>query len=341
MTLYPFFLCLEVDLLGDSLIQVTREWMENINHQGFPSVISWACPLPSMDDPRTPGNLEQALQYLIAEPDYDNIKDGVRFDLEGGCSACIFFRKINYNNRDAWSCELRMNITDTNSSQIPEFLEAAASLCRHFLSQGQLNWARVYRLGSRGLGCIPYPPLAAGDTHLIVVTSAQIESNYEQTEVFWQAWDNIEQYQDQYLLTRGLSCVDDVSFLAHIMEWQWQLARGAKPGVTKHYRKLNPEEMPVYQTEESYLNLVGYIPSQKVVEYTCWVDPDFHIQGWEIHEVWKLVDVKKLKDGRQVDTVRIVFLNREMAEREKRPLLDIGAQVWYYNPVGETEQIIE
>jgi hypothetical protein len=30
-----------------------------------------------------------------------------------------------------------------------------------------------------------------------------------------------------------------------------------------------------------------------------------------------------------------------MAEREKRPLLDIGAQVWYYNPVGETEQIIE
>jgi hypothetical protein len=250
--------------------------MENINHQGFPSVISWACPIPSMDDPRTPGNLEQALQYLIAEPDYDNIKDGFSFDLEGGSSACIF-RKINCNNRDAWPCELRINITDTNSSQIPQFLEAAASLCRHFLSQGQLNRAELYRYGGGGLNCIPYPPLAAGNTHLKVVTSAQIESNYEQTEVFWQAWDNIEQYQDQYLLTRGLSCVDDVSFLAHIIEWQWQLARGAKPGVTKHYGKLKPEEMPVYQTEESYLNLVGYIPSQKVVEYTCWVDPGFHI----------------------------------------------------------------
>jgi hypothetical protein len=69
--------------------------------------------------------------------------------------------------------------------------------------------------------------------------------------------------------------------------------------------------------------------------------PRLHIQGWEIYNVSELIEVEKLEDGRPVDTVRIVFLNREMAEREKRPLLDIGAQVWYYNPVGETEQIIE
>ena len=36
--------------------------------------------------------------------------------------------------------------------------------------------------------------------------------------------------------------------------------------------------------------------------------------------------------GRPVDTVRIVFLEEWMARRERRPLLDVGARVFFMDP---------
>ena len=39
-------------------------------------------------------------------------------------------------------------------------------------------------------------------------------------------------------------------------------------------------------------------------------------------------------------TIRIVFLEEWMAEQEKRPLLDIGCHVWFYDD-GELNEILE
>ncbi len=59
------------------------------------------------------------------------------------------------------------------------------------------------------------------------------------------------------------------------------------------------------------------------------------------YNVWELIQAKELEDGNPVDAVRFVFLNQEKTQREKRALLEIGAQVRYYNRLGETEQITQ
>jgi hypothetical protein len=59
------------------------------------------------------------------------------------------------------------------------------------------------------------------------------------------------------------------------------------------------------------------------------------------YNVWELIQAKGLEDGNPVDPVRVVFLNQEKTQREKRSLLEIGAQVRYYNRVEETEQITQ
>jgi hypothetical protein len=59
------------------------------------------------------------------------------------------------------------------------------------------------------------------------------------------------------------------------------------------------------------------------------------------YNVWELIPAKELEGGNPVDAVRVVFLNKEKTQREKRSLLEIGALVRYYNRVGETEQITQ
>ena len=348
MAVYPAYIELKTCLLGKKgqFKQVTVEWMKNLAQLGLPDVTacaspSWEAYTPLPGGAINPGELEKIWSTLISLAEgYDSNyrKDSFCFKFIDGSNTRIY---QVINEKDFWQCELSIEISQNNTSQIPQYLPAAAELCRHYLLTNKLHQAQLYRAYG-GLSIPPDPPLAGNRNTLIVTTQLEVEQNYDYPEAFFSAWDNIEQYGDKYLLMRGLDYSDDVSFLSHTIHHQWAMARSAKPGLTKYFlARPKPEEIPIIQTEESYLNIVGYIPSQKVVEYTCWVDPDFHIQGWEIYNIWELIQDKKLEDGSPVDTVRVIFLNREMAEREKRPLLDIGAQVWYYNPVGETEQIIE
>jgi hypothetical protein len=41
------------------------------------------------------------------------------------------------------------------------------------------------------------------------------------------------------------------------------------------------------------------------------------------------VKARKDRDGHPVDTVRVVFAEEWMAHRERRPLLDVGARVYF------------
>jgi hypothetical protein len=52
----------------------------------------------------------------------------------------------------------------------------------------------------------------------------------------------------------------------------------------------------------------------------------------EIHEVRALVKAKQDRVGRPVDTVRVLFAEEWMARRERRPLLDVGARVFFMDP---------
>jgi hypothetical protein len=254
------------------------------------------------------------LLNLATASDSDKIINSLWFDFEDGS-----FTNIGQvvDEKELWQCELTIKITQNNVARIPQYLNATAHMCRRYLNQGKLHQAELDRQGG-GLNIPPSPPLADNRTTLIVTTSAKVQQNYEYPETFFSAWDSIEQYSDRYLLLRGIDCADNLSFFSHIINHQWNMARAAKPNLIKDFLpQLKPEEIPIIETEESYLNMVGYIPAEKVVEYTCWVDADEHIQGWEIINLWDLIKKGSLLDGRQVDAVRVVFLNREMAEREK------------------------
>ena len=69
------------------------------------------------------------------------------------------------------------------------------------------------------------------------------------------------------------------------------------------------------------------------------VEIDEHVPGWEVYDIANLFWEGKLADGREIEQVRIVFPNREMAEREKRPLKDVGAKVCYEDENGELLEI--
>lgn len=49
----------------------------------------------------------------------------------------------------------------------------------------------------------------------------------------------------------------------------------------------------------------------------------------QIHEVRSLINAMKDREGRPVDTVRIMFAQAWMARRERRPLLDVDAHVFF------------
>ena len=86
---------------------------------------------------------------------------------------------------------------------------------------------------------------------------------------------------------------------------------------------------------------MGTPPSTRTIEYAGFCtntdiakggpDPR-HVLIQEIHEVRALVKAKKDREGRPVDTVRVVFAEEWMARRERRPLLDVGARVFFMDP---------
>ncbi len=61
----------------------------------------------------------------------------------------------------------------------------------------------------------------------------------------------------------------------------------------------------------------------------------------EIYELRSMINKKALPDGRPCEAFHVVFHDKAMAEREKRPLLDLGVQVFYEDERGERVEIVE
>ena len=196
----------------------------------------------------------------------------------------------------------------------------------------------------------PQPPFARIN-HLVTVTEVQVADAYEDPTSFFHCWDRVERIGDLYVCIRALDKLDDEAWLAWTFESTMHLARIAKPKKTLYvnptwhsnfapwweYGDIIADERAGYPA----LSFVGYDPSTRTVEYAGFCtntdiakggpDPR-HVLIREIHEVRALVRAKKDREGRPVDTVRIVFVEEWMARRERRPLLDVGARVFFMDP---------
>jgi len=342
--IYPSSLGLRIMIKGNSLIEVCRKWLEISSKIDFPKVVGWN--FDPFESPQI-GSAEQAIATLEFQNKSNTPKKSIGFMLEGYINNCAhFFKEYREPHKDKnfWRCNTIFYLKKNPEQQVKYFTPRAAALCSEFARQKILVSAVLSRRAI-GLICLPDVPIVGFNKHLVMTTDAEVEEYYERPEAFWDInWDSIEKYEEQYLLLRGMNFSDDLSLLSHIISDQWKLARAAKPNQTKYYiPKPLFVEVPILKSQGQYpsLTLTNYDSDSKIVTYNCCLEENAHICGWEIYEIREAIDIKKLDDGREVKAAKIIFENEETAQREKRPLLDVKAQVWYRNRQGQLQQLLE
>lgn len=187
---------------------------------------------------------------------------------------------------------------------------------------------------------LPHPPLARYDS-AILTTQAEVEAAYEDAPAFWKAWDGVEWYGEQALAWRAKEARYQETWLQRVVPSNLALARIARPGTT-HYGVVHPQpwERPFYEGPARRLKPAGYHPEKHIVAFTCWLAASEHLCAADICAVLELRKKGTDADGRPVSEVHVFFGRKEMAERERRPLLDVGARVFYdEDETGETKEL--
>lgn len=345
---YSPSISLSLTLRNDPLEQTVGLLHDALQATNHSPLSQWKAPLDSSEQTDTTALLPM-LRTLDISPPTDLFNMGALLILADGTRFHIAHPRDDENLWDSISYSYSKA---TASSEQPEFspqgfaeaVNRAADLCRHLLNAGVLVRARLFRQGN-GAACLPAVPVIGDVTHLIVCLTQEAEAAYDAPEAMWgNGWDAHEQYGDKHLLLRASNgsvddIADDAVFVNLTLNAQFAMARAAKPKLTEYYttERLTPEVRAVFEAGEGYLNYVGYLPDEQLVEYSGYLDPGFHVRPWEISRIDDIVANQSLPDATPVKTVRIVFFTQDMADREKRPLLDVGARVFYMNPQGDPE----
>jgi hypothetical protein len=335
----PSILRLDIEFQpGMKLSQMCELFLPLLANTRLSRINKWEIPADSTGES---DNLSARLEQLRIEENHSNAPNNVRFYLE---EYMWIFIGFSPRPPQHWDITLSFIVEKYHTSiDLETFVDSAVEVCRQLLRTTLVLGARLQRIGTYG-DFIPDVPIIGAEKHLVLTTQTEVEQNYEQPELFWNAsfWSSIEQYGNQYLLLREEHTFDDLDFIRAVYDQHWQLARAVKPGVMKYYYpNVRPHEEEIFFAGEPRLNIVGYSTEEQIIEYTCYVEADEHIQGWEIYNLRELLREGTLEDGRPINSIRIVFPNEEMAQREKRPLLSIGVKVIYLNYLSEDVEITE
>jgi hypothetical protein len=248
------------------------------------------------------------------------------------------------------------------SETIPtvEWMESMAKICVAASGASGFKYAVLARHETSWAEFPPMPPLARYN-HVVTVTEQEVADAYEDPASFWKCWDRVERVDDQRICIRALDKLEVTSWLAETFESTMHLARIARPNLTI-YRKpgdARPAFAPWWEYGDIIaderagypaLSLVGYDPATRTIEYAGFcTDTDIakggpdprHVLIREIHEIRALVKAKKDQEGRPVDTVRVVFPEEWMARRERRPLRDVGARVYFMDSKGKDIEVTD
>jgi hypothetical protein len=190
----------------------------------------------------------------------------------------------------------------------------------------------------------PEPPLAKAHVYLTTLRKTEVEEKYDNPKIFYNSWDKIEGSNGILLCTRALECAESLEFKRKVYPHQWAMARAAKPKLTKYFvPQPQPEEMDFFNEESSILEPVGYDPEKQLIEYSAVLEPGQHLPPKDVYIIRHLARRKETlePEPRPVESVRVAFPTREMAEGEARVLLDVGAKVIYLNARAEDEEITD
>ena len=184
-----------------------------------------------------------------------------------------------------------------------------------------------------GPTAMPSPPRIKYDFLAVVISEDAIRENYSDPEAFLQVdWGRRERNGDLWLLERAEGCVHTHEFFETVNPLQRELARIAKPCRTKYpYGDIFDKEVEkIYRSGKRLMRIANYLAEEQQLIMSALPEDGEHIPGWEIDTLFSVIVRGWAKSKEQpVKEVRVIFLDKETAEREKRPPMDIGAKVGY------------
>ncbi len=145
------------------------------------------------------------------------------------------------------------------------------------------------------------------------------------------------------MLLRATSATTGDQLLEQVLDGHWTMARASRAGRTEFTLPQPTQvEHAIYRRGDRAMQMVCYHADEHFIELACALQPGQHVNGWEIFDLWFHLAEAKLPDGKRLRGAHVVFLDRTSAEQEKRPLLDIGARVFYQDASsGEDVELVD
>lgn len=332
MNLNPDLVRARLEVMAETFPEVAKAVVSAVEAVGFSPVATWAA--PSRDGYRS-GGYADALDAISRKK-----VDNAIFNLEDNSSIAMY--PGSESSDASHTADITLVFSGIADRKLATALAPLAAVSKQLAAEGLLRNASLCTYGG-GLECVPYVPLIEEVSHIAFVSGMQVSEAYDDENGFWKAgWDSSNEYGEYTLLTRGLAAANTTEYLAQVLPEQWRMARAAKPGITEYFLPtVLPEEQKIYAAGAKTLEIVGHLAGENLVELTCSLSPGEHINGWEVYDLLALMESGELPDGRVVDKVRVVFIEKETALQEKRVLLDIGVEVHAYNDDGELIQITD
>ena len=307
---------------------------------GLPPLVSWEVPADTPARPGPPGDLAAALRAAAAGVPGGRRPSRPTAQLNLGGGHYIYLQGEAYLRGRVAPDVVRVRLSlATGGAAGPPLPLARAMLvgwCRALLAALPVEAASCTHQGEAGGRCLPVVPVI-GQVELALATAGEVSAAYEEPAIFWGAgWDVHEVHGDWHLLTRGMDTPDTIAYLAAVWDGQWALARAARPGLTPYGPvPVAPAERAIYERGGATLHPVGYLPGERLVEFSCAVPPGGeHVAGWEIYALAALLAGRRTASGEPLDAVRAVFAYLDTARAERRPLLDVGCRVLAYDSAG-------
>lgn len=122
----------------------------------------------------------------------------------------------------------------------------------------------------------------------------------------------------------------------------WQLARLARPKLTRYAMPdVREHDKPYFYGPDDVTSPVGYFAAEQWVEFTAFPPENGHVLPRDIYDFRKWLRQKKMDDGQPLKEIRVTFHQLAVAEREKRPLLDVGCRVFGYDNNGNLVEVTQ
>lgn len=258
----------------------------------------------------------------------------------------------------AKSALVEVDLSSADFNTVDAVVESV-DIIRRLLEHERVVEARVERSGNDA-HILPSLPLVRSYFHAVVATDARVAEDYDDVAAFWACWDAVEQIGEHRLATIAVDAVEPTDYLDRVQNRHRAMARLVKPTraatepiatVTKwvdpkraqygYVEEMRDEERVIYLRGEGCLRPVAYIESDARAEFSCVLEEGQHIPGWEIDGLWRWLYEQSMPDGSPLREARITFAYESQARAEKRPLLDVGARVFYLATDRSLVEIID